>query len=123
MFVQTQVVGVQVWRGAELEGALHASPHVLTALCRIGLEDGGECRVYPLAEESLTDAVTSRRLHGLEMLETLLQVTRVHESALAYALECGGYSCVSIMMLRCVVLPRSPCPHNFTGIRRHRRYP
>ena len=33
-YVHAKVVGVQAWRGAELEAALHGATHILTPLCR-----------------------------------------------------------------------------------------
>ena len=105
------VAGVQAWRGAELEGALHGEPHVLTAVCSIAMADGmishiislalylfivsyvaclgGECRVYPFAQQSLTDAVVSRRLQGIALLQALLQVSEgiaaIHRAGAFYS--------------------------------------
>ena len=81
--------------------------------------------MYPLAQESLTDAVASRRLHGPEILETILQVTCVHDSVHADVCEgVEGGVCMSenndITMRRLTLPPVQP---RLAGIRRHRGYP
>ena len=82
------VHGIKPWRGPELEGILHGLQHVLTPQCSMAMFDGGECRVYERAMQSLTDGMTGGRLEGFEMLKAILQVSNgiaaIHHSGFCH---------------------------------------
>jgi hypothetical protein len=82
------VHGIKPWRGPELEGILHGLQHVLTPQCSMAMFDGGECRVYERAKQSLTDGMTGGRLEGFEMLKAILHVSKgiaaIHHSGFCH---------------------------------------